>query len=56
LRGLPRDSRWLWHLPACPASVIGDAWGVWTYKTRRNDNKLIAKLKPEQALKNGGAN
>jgi glycosyltransferase involved in cell wall biosynthesis len=55
LCGFPRDWRWLWHLPACPASVIGDVWGIWTYKTRRNDKKLVASLKPEQALKNGGA-
>lgn len=56
LRGLSRDWRWLWHLPACPASVIGDAWGVWTYKTRKHDKKLVANLKPEQTLKNGRAN
>ncbi|HTR42154.1 MAG TPA: glycosyltransferase [Pseudomonadales bacterium] len=51
LRGLVDDWRWLWHLPACPASVIGNAWGVWTYKTRKHDKKLVANLKPEQALK-----
>ena len=56
LRGLSRDWRWLWHLPACPASVIGDAWGVWTYKTRKHDKKLVANLKPEQTLKNGRTN
>jgi glycosyltransferase involved in cell wall biosynthesis len=56
LRGLARDWRWLWHLPACPASVIGDVWGVWTYKTRKHDKKLVANLKPEQVLKNDRAN
>jgi glycosyltransferase involved in cell wall biosynthesis len=53
LRGLMRDhdARWLWHLPACVGSVLGNAWGVWTYRTRRGDKKLIANLKPEQFLK-----
>ncbi|HEX7571284.1 MAG TPA: glycosyltransferase, partial [Verrucomicrobiae bacterium] len=39
LRGIIRDGdvRWLWHLPACPASVLGNAWGVLTYKHRQND-------------------
>jgi glycosyltransferase involved in cell wall biosynthesis len=56
LRGFVDDWRWLWHLLACPASVIGNAWGVWTYKTRKHDKKLVANLKPEQALKNDRAN
>ena len=53
MRGMGRDGdpRWLWHLPACPASVLGNAWGMWTYRTRRGDKKLIANLKPEQFLK-----
>ena len=46
-----RDARWLWHLPACLGSVLGNAWGVWTYKTRRGEKNLVAKLKPEQTLK-----
>ena len=52
LRGIAADTRWLWHVPACPASVLGNAWGVWTYKTNRHDKKLVARLKPEQKLKN----
>ena len=46
LRGLVRDGdfRWLWHLPACPASVLGNAWGVWTYRRRGKDKRLIADL------------
>jgi glycosyltransferase involved in cell wall biosynthesis len=40
-----RDARWLWHLPACLGSVLGNAWGVWTYKTRRGEKNLVAKLK-----------
>jgi glycosyltransferase involved in cell wall biosynthesis len=58
LRGIFRngDMRWLWHLPASPASVLGNAWGVWTYKTRKHDKKLVANLKPKQILKNGRAN
>jgi glycosyltransferase involved in cell wall biosynthesis len=46
-----RDPRWLWHLPACLGSVLGNAWGVWTYKTRRGEKNLVAKLKPKQTLK-----
>jgi glycosyltransferase involved in cell wall biosynthesis len=58
LRGMIRDGdwRWLWHVPACPASVLGNAWGVWTYKTHKHDKKLVARLKQEQVLKNGGTN
>ncbi|MGA2248300.1 MAG: glycosyltransferase [Verrucomicrobiota bacterium] len=53
LRGLvrDRDPRWLWHLLASPASVVGNAWGVWTYKKRRHEKNLVAKLKPPQSLK-----
>ncbi|HXE41691.1 MAG TPA: glycosyltransferase family 2 protein [Candidatus Baltobacteraceae bacterium] len=53
LRGIARDhdSRWLWHLPTCLGSVLGNAWGVWTYKTRKHDKKLMANLKPKQTLK-----
>jgi glycosyltransferase involved in cell wall biosynthesis len=46
-----RDPRWLWHVPASLGSVLGDAWGVWTYKTGRSDRNLVAKLKPKQTLK-----
>jgi hypothetical protein len=53
LRGWIRDgdARWLWHVPASLGSVLGDAWGVWTYKTWRGDRNLVAKLKPKQTLK-----
>jgi hypothetical protein len=34
-------------------SVLGDAWGVWTYKRRGRDKTLIAELKVRQNLKNG---
>jgi glycosyltransferase involved in cell wall biosynthesis len=53
LRGIfsDGDARWLWHLPACLGSVFGNAWGVWTYKTRRHDKKLVSNLKPKQTLK-----
>jgi hypothetical protein len=34
-----------------PGSVLGNAWGVWTYKTRRGEKNLVAKLKPKQTLK-----
>ena len=53
LRGIIRDgdARWLWHLPACPASVLGNAWGVLTYKRRGKDKQLIADLQVKQTLK-----
>jgi glycosyltransferase involved in cell wall biosynthesis len=53
VRGLIRDGdpRWLWHVPASLGSVIGDAWGVWTYKRRGQDKTLIAELKVKQTLK-----
>ena len=53
LRGIFRDgdARWLWHLPTCFGSVLGNAWGVWTYQTRKHDKKLVANLKPKQTLK-----
>ncbi len=53
VRGLARDRdpAWLWHLAACPGSVIGTAWGVWTHRTRRGDRRLIADLQVNQDLK-----
>lgn len=53
VRGILRDGdwRWLWHLLASPASVLGNAWGVLTYKRRGRDKKLIAELQVEQKLK-----
>ncbi len=53
LRGIfrDRDLRWFWHLLASPASVLGNAWGVWTYKRRGKDRKLIAELQVKQTLK-----
>jgi hypothetical protein len=53
LRGVlrDRDARWLWHLPACLGSVLGNAWGVLTYTRRGKDNKLIAELQVKQNLK-----
>jgi glycosyltransferase involved in cell wall biosynthesis len=55
VRGLVRDGdpRWLWHVPASLGSVLGDAWGVWTYKRRGKDKTLIAELKVKQTLKSG---
>jgi glycosyltransferase involved in cell wall biosynthesis len=53
LRGLARDRDlcWLWHAPACLGSVIGNAWGVLTFKRRGGDKKLIADLRVKQTLK-----
>ena len=46
-----RDPRWLWHLPASLASLGGVLWGMWTYKRRGGDRKLIADLQVKQSLK-----
>ncbi len=53
LRGWVRDGDpcWLWHLPASPASVLGNAWGVLTYKRRGKDKQLIAELQVKQTFK-----
>ncbi len=53
LRGLirDRDARWRWHIPACVGSVLGNAWGVWTYKRRGKDKTLIAELHVKQELR-----
>jgi hypothetical protein len=55
VRGLIRDGdpRWLWHVPASLGSVLGDAWGMCTYKRRGKDKTLIAELKVKQTLKSG---
>jgi len=53
LRGLvhDRDLCWLWHVPASVASVLGNAWGVWTYRRRGKERKLFAELQVKQTLK-----
>jgi len=52
-RGLvrDRDARWLWHLPASIASVLGILWGWQTHRARAHDRRLIADLQPRQTLK-----
>ena len=53
LRGLLRDGdpRWLWHVPTSIGSVLGNAWGYFTYKRRGKDKTLIAELQVKQTLK-----
>src|SRR5262245_16363540 len=46
-----RDARWLWHLPASIASVLGVAWGWQTHHAHPQDRRLIAELQPKQTLK-----
>jgi glycosyltransferase involved in cell wall biosynthesis len=46
-----RDLAWFWHLWACPASVLGTALGVWTYRTRRGQRRLVADLQVKQDLR-----
>ena len=52
LRGMlcDGDPCWLLHLPTCPCSVVGHAWGWITYKHQRKNQKLIAELQVEQRL------
>lgn len=45
------DLRWLWHLPASLASILGMVWGYQTHLTRSKEKNLIAKLKPPQRLR-----
>jgi len=56
LRGMFQtgDVRWLWHMLASPASVIGNAWGVVTYKRRKGGtgrDQTLADLQVKQELK-----
>jgi glycosyltransferase involved in cell wall biosynthesis len=46
-----RDWRWLWHVPTSVASFLGLAWGWWTFKTRKDDRRLVANLQVKQTLK-----
>jgi len=50
--GLIRDGdpRWLWHVPASISSVLGNAWGVQTYRKRGKDKGLIKELQVKQEL------
>ena len=46
-----RDLRWFWHVPASVASVLGNAWGVFTYRKRGKEKGLIAELQVKEKLK-----
>jgi hypothetical protein len=46
-----RDARWLWHVPASVASVLGVAWGMVTYRHRRGERRLVADLQVKQTLR-----
>lgn len=46
-----RDARWLWHLAACPGSLLGTAWGYATQKFSRRKDRLVADLNVDQSLK-----
>ncbi|MCX7722852.1 MAG: hypothetical protein N2379_07330, partial [Verrucomicrobiae bacterium] len=39
-----KDPRWWCHVLACPATVLGNAWGIWTYCSYRARKKLVAEL------------
>jgi len=53
LRGLLRDGdpRWLWHVPASAASLLGVLWGMWTYRMNKRNRKLVADLQVKQTLR-----
>lgn len=53
VRGLVRDRdwRWLWHVPASVASLLGVLWGMRTFATNKSNPKLIADLQIKQTLK-----
>lgn len=42
------DLRWIWHLAACPASVIGLAWGVLTFWSAPRTADREAALQPRR--------
>ena len=46
-----RDARWLWHLPTCPASVLGTLWGYQTHRSRGGPGGKLADLQVKQPLK-----
>jgi hypothetical protein len=46
-----RDWRWIWHIPASIASLLGVLWGWQTHRAHAHNNKLIAELQPKQTLK-----
>lgn len=53
LRGAARDRDlcWLWHVPLSVLSLAGVLWGIWTYRTRAGDRRLIADIQVKQTLK-----
>lgn len=46
-----RDGRWLWHVPASVASLLGVVWGLWTFRARKDSRRLVAELQVKQTLK-----
>jgi hypothetical protein len=46
-----RDWRWLWHVPASLASLLGTLWGMWTYRMHPGNRKLVADLRVKQTLR-----
>ncbi|SPE63350.1 hypothetical protein SBV1_970004 [Verrucomicrobia bacterium] len=46
------DWRWLWHVPASVASLLGAAWGWFTHRRQRDNQRVMTTLKRPQTLKN----
>ncbi|HWN93590.1 MAG TPA: hypothetical protein VNT99_01045, partial [Methylomirabilota bacterium] len=45
-----RDWRWLWHPPACVASLLGTVWG-WQTQKARGKERNIHDLQVDQSLR-----
>jgi glycosyltransferase involved in cell wall biosynthesis len=45
------DWRWLWHVPASMASVLGAVWGFFTHRRRRDNQKVMGTLQRSATLK-----
>jgi len=45
------DWRWLWHIPASVASLLGAAWGWFTHRRQRGNKRIMTTLKRPQSLK-----
>lgn len=47
------DARWLWHVPASAASLLGAAWGWFTHRRQRHNQRVMAGLNKTTKLQEG---
>jgi hypothetical protein len=45
------DARWLWHVPACLASVLGTVWGWFTHRRTAHNARVMTTLQRSMVLK-----